>query len=75
MAKRLNHENLSFKLSKPHESWGTGFERQPMSIMDIQKEIDECDICQKMGCGFCVDHMRMIQGRKDLFNTAPNKKT
>ncbi len=71
---KLNHENLSFKLSKPHEPWGDGFERYPVSLEDIQNDIYGCDICQKLKYSFCIYHNRMIQGRPDLFNTVSNNK-
>jgi len=68
---KLNHENLAFKLSKPHESCGS-FERYPMSLEEIQKDINECDVCKKLKYSFCIYHTEMIQGRRDLFNVASN---
>jgi len=56
MAKRLNHGNLSFKtFGKEIESAGSP-DKFPQSIDEMQKEIDECDLCQNLKPGFCVYH-------------------
>lgn len=61
MTTRLNHENLSFK------SWGKETEtcgvecKQIQSIQELQKEIDECELCQNLK-GYCHWHQMIIDG-------------
>jgi len=74
MAHRLNHENLSFKLtSKESERSGRNLEIPPMSIDEIQQDIYKCGKCSDIGNDFCDWHIEMIQGRYDLF-IHPTKK-
>lgn len=71
MAKRLNHENLALKLLSKKSSPCGSVDIPPMSLDEIQKDIDECKICAGLNHSFCIWHKEMIQGRIDLFKSSP----
>ena len=67
MARRLNHGHLMFKtFGRECESSGCGKDHRQQSIQELKKEIDECDLCQKIGLCRCAYH-RVIR-YDDLIN-------
>ena len=57
MGKRLNHENASFKLDYDNHEPAGGNDYHPQSIQELQKEINECDLCRNLpGDELCMWH-------------------
>ena len=65
MPSRLNHENLSFKLGFDNYRQAGSNDYYPQSIQELQNEIDECELCQKLKPEYCIWHEEKIDGGEE----------
>ena len=74
MAKKLNHENLMFKVSgfNAKESQPTHkIEKQPVSIKEMVNEIEKCDLCKNDIQNGCYYHRGLLKTIKHALKSPP----
>jgi len=70
MGRRLNHENLSFKLGSDNHRPAGSNDHYPQSIQELQTEIDKCDLCQNLKPKYCYWHKQLIAGGEGYFTNS-----